>query len=750
MLAWAITPTFFWAGMGLVSIPLIIHFLNRRRFKVVPWAAMEYLLQALRKNRRRLKFEQWLLLATRCVILALLGLALARPLGCADSTLAALAGGKTGLHIFVIDNSYSMAYEADRPGAHTHFDQAKILARQQIEKLSAGGEAVAIISAARPRKNDDGTPGSQIVLRPSFDILSARGTVDRLEQSYQGTDIRSALQVALQMARDEQKQPQKFLYILTDCTRSAWETPQTEVLKQTGKELAEAFGQRIRLNDLSKQSQWNYAVIDLKPDASLVTTNFHTDFLADVKGFGQGPDAILQWKWDDQVVPDTAKLRPDPTSELQRQSKVSIKEGGPHVLAASIVDGGQLKLDNTRQRVISVASELKVLIVEGERGTGLLSGSGAFLDLALAPKREPSPDGKTRSDSYVSPEVISDLEFSNKVLGDYRAVIFANVASITAVQADQLQKFVDQGGTFIVFMGEQINADAYNSTLLPKKLMPGKLIVRKTATDPKGFRLDFKPNSALHPILNIFRGEEKSGLDTAPIYTYFQIEPSPDAKAEIVLKFVVGDKEVGDPAITVHTLGKGRVAMIATTANSDWNNLPAKPAYLALMHELLAGTVDVGDKWMNLEVGQSLEVPAGLKLRSPPTLGDPDKRPIPIELVQPRDGKEFYRSKPLDKPGVYLLNIGSTVYPVAVNVPSDEADIRPVSHESIKKALGDIDIQIYGDNIPAYALSRDDASDLGWSVMLLVLALVAAECFMAMTFGHYRRQAQKVASPLAV
>src|SRR4051812_4930918 len=92
LLAWAITPAFFYAGAALIGIPIIIHILNRRRFKVVTWAAMEYLLRAMRKNRRRIQFEQLLLLAVRCLLLALLGLALARPLGCNDNTLASLAG----------------------------------------------------------------------------------------------------------------------------------------------------------------------------------------------------------------------------------------------------------------------------------------------------------------------------------------------------------------------------------------------------------------------------------------------------------------------------------------------------------------------------------------------------------------------------------------------------------------------------------------------------------------------------------
>ena len=76
------------AGAAAMAIPIIIHILNRRRFKTVTWAAMEFLLRAMRKNRRRLRFEQWVLLATRCALVLLIGLALARPLGCANPATA--------------------------------------------------------------------------------------------------------------------------------------------------------------------------------------------------------------------------------------------------------------------------------------------------------------------------------------------------------------------------------------------------------------------------------------------------------------------------------------------------------------------------------------------------------------------------------------------------------------------------------------------------------------------------------------
>src|SRR3954468_5149076 len=93
------------AGALAMAVPVIIHILNRRRFKTVTWAAMEFLLRAMRKNRQRLRFEQWMLLATRCLLVLLLGMALARPLSC-ENAATAIVGGRTGSSVFIIDNSY--------------------------------------------------------------------------------------------------------------------------------------------------------------------------------------------------------------------------------------------------------------------------------------------------------------------------------------------------------------------------------------------------------------------------------------------------------------------------------------------------------------------------------------------------------------------------------------------------------------------------------------------------------------------
>src|SRR5690606_40054392 len=70
-------------GLVLASAPIIIHLLNRRRFLRVDWGPMKYLKLTLKSNRRRLRLEQWLLLAVRTLAVVMLFLAVARPVGSA-------------------------------------------------------------------------------------------------------------------------------------------------------------------------------------------------------------------------------------------------------------------------------------------------------------------------------------------------------------------------------------------------------------------------------------------------------------------------------------------------------------------------------------------------------------------------------------------------------------------------------------------------------------------------------------------
>ena len=122
---------------------------------------------------------------------------------------------------------------------------------------------------------------------------------------------------------------------------------------------------------------------------------------------------------------------------------------------------------------------------------------------------------------------------------------------------------------------------------------------------------------------------------------------------------------------------------------------------------------------------------------------DSTKKDIPIFAVTTQEKQTFYRSKPLLKPGVYHLSTGNNIYPIAVNMTSDEADVRTLPEPAVRKALGDIALTMHADQAPMdSAMQLNTGRDLGWSIMLLVLGLAAFECFVAMRFGHHRRLAR--------
>ena len=68
-----------WPARWPPTGPIVIHLLNRRRFRVISWAAMDFLREAVKRNRRILKLRDILLLILRTAAVLLFGLALARP-----------------------------------------------------------------------------------------------------------------------------------------------------------------------------------------------------------------------------------------------------------------------------------------------------------------------------------------------------------------------------------------------------------------------------------------------------------------------------------------------------------------------------------------------------------------------------------------------------------------------------------------------------------------------------------------------
>jgi len=80
MFGFSLTTAGFLVAGGLCALgPIIIHLLNRRRFKVVQWAAMDFLREAMQRNRRIMQIRDIILLVLRTAAVFFFGLALAQP-----------------------------------------------------------------------------------------------------------------------------------------------------------------------------------------------------------------------------------------------------------------------------------------------------------------------------------------------------------------------------------------------------------------------------------------------------------------------------------------------------------------------------------------------------------------------------------------------------------------------------------------------------------------------------------------------
>src|SRR5579871_2814337 len=92
-------------GLPLVTLPILIHLINQRRYQTIRWAAMLFLLAANRMSRGYAKLRQFLILLFRMAAIAGLILAISRPL--ASGWLGRAAGGRPDTTIILLDRSRS-------------------------------------------------------------------------------------------------------------------------------------------------------------------------------------------------------------------------------------------------------------------------------------------------------------------------------------------------------------------------------------------------------------------------------------------------------------------------------------------------------------------------------------------------------------------------------------------------------------------------------------------------------------------
>ena len=132
-------------GTLAFTIPLIIHLLNRSRYRTVDWGAMIFLDQQLPSNSRQWEWKNLLLLIIRCAIPVFLALAMARPFLNGSSWVGTKEPMAT---VVIIDDSLSMQSKS-REG-ETRWTIAIQQTEKLLKSLPQGSEIRLVLAGENP------------------------------------------------------------------------------------------------------------------------------------------------------------------------------------------------------------------------------------------------------------------------------------------------------------------------------------------------------------------------------------------------------------------------------------------------------------------------------------------------------------------------------------------------------------------------------------------------------------------------
>ena len=268
--------------LALAATPLLIHWLFRRRFREVPWAAMQFLYEAARKQSRRSRLEQLLLLATRMLILIVVVLALARP-HFADQDLLARPSPPT-LRLLVIDCSLSMgrlvvssdevsaANPLEAPAANrsrrTLFDSAKQTVKEIVQRGQAGDRCLLVrVSGSEPRV---------LIRQPTANVNSVLEEIDRTKLTFERGDVAATLRLLPELISRKRPDERCELVVISDFQSDNWSgvlSDQTNVganaeLAALWKQLSEE--QSLSLREVGPSAADNATIASLRTDSPLL------------------------------------------------------------------------------------------------------------------------------------------------------------------------------------------------------------------------------------------------------------------------------------------------------------------------------------------------------------------------------------------------------------------------------------------------------------------------------------------------
>src|SRR5713101_6218215 len=277
-------------GGALISSPIIIHLINRMRFKRVRWAAMEFLLKSQKRNRRRLIIEQ------RILLVLLAALLLARFLG---FSFAGIFQPQNTVHVVILDDRLSMTdhWKSEEGDVKNSFQVAKQLIEKEIARPATQGRSANRLVVFR--LSDPSEPFDQRLNEESLrDLAAYLGRMD--ECSLLHLDMTRGVKAA-EKVFEINPQDQGILYVVSDFRQRHWSGPEAEGLLKALDQLSKGSDRlaknKVKINLIDTAHPFrsetqrsalyhdNLAVVELRPETRVSAEGMPVQFTVTVANY---------------------------------------------------------------------------------------------------------------------------------------------------------------------------------------------------------------------------------------------------------------------------------------------------------------------------------------------------------------------------------------------------------------------------------------------------------------------------------
>lgn len=553
------------AGLAVIAAPIVLHLLNRQRFRIVHWGAMMFLRQSLAKARRRLRFQHLLLMLVRILILAFLALALARPLVKTAFT-AYLGHSRTDL-VLVLDSSFSTGYAA---GEASDFENIRRTAISLVDTLRHGDTVSVIVASdvSRPLTSD-----------PSFELQRTKQMIAALQpQPRPANLLRAAQEVTTWLPK--LRNPNHEVYIITDGASHGWSTDRATDWERIAAVLAKRQPKpTVRVLAVAPAERPNLAVTDLNVQPRIVAVSSAARITGRIANHGAAARDVSAALSLDGIQKATKDVHLEAGESATVTFNIQFPDAGPH-RAALDIGADALALDNRRYLALDAVEALPVLIADGSPSPNAFRSGSGFLAAALQPGDE----------SVVRPTVMDAHTLTTTDLARYRVLVLANVARVDRALAEKLEQFVASGHGLLVAPGSLAEASDYNTALFQegRYLLPAKLnaVVRA------------QPNAPNRVNANATWRAELAELVQGQVQSWWRLAPGANT-------FTLATLASGDPFLVARRLGDGRVLQTALPLDNSWSDLPIHPVFVPLVHEMIYELALSTQASRNLAVGDA-------------------------------------------------------------------------------------------------------------------------------------------------